>query len=108
MLRVGRVWVENRHDRKRSALYGRKYLTVAPEVGTFGAIKGEVPMLATSTPRFERRHFEWLAAFVADADAPGFPTIDREALAIAFANALQATNPAFDRERFLIAAGVTP
>lgn len=51
---------------------------------------------------FQRRHFEFIAETIAKIQAPG---AHYEA-AVAFADALKATNPNFDRKRFLEAAGL--
>ncbi len=54
-------------------------------------------------PVFEHRHFKVIAGIIA-----GAPAKDRSQLAQWFANELAATNPRFDRARFIAAANGQP
>lgn len=52
-----------------------------------------------------RKHFELIARVLRNLDGT-VPHADRKATAEAFADELRATNPNFDRARFLTACGV--
>lgn len=51
----------------------------------------------TTTPKFQRRDFEWIADVIADF---GYPA-EQARLAEHFTRALRSTNPAFDSDRFM-------
>lgn len=53
-----------------------------------------------------RKDYQLLASVLANFAADGAATDDRDAIAYDLADALAADNPRFDRDRFLIAAGV--
>lgn len=62
-----------------------------------------------TAPKFQHRHFAAIAAVIAELPDDPYSPISGEgtlAVARAFANALQDTNPNFDRNRFLRACGV--
>ena len=61
----------------------------------------------------QRRHFEFIAEVLrtqvrrlSNLDAPAGSAFNADAVALAFADGLAATNPNFDRVRFLRACGV--
>lgn len=56
-----------------------------------------------SKPTFEHRHFKAIAAVIASLPQP-----QPNDLAALFANALQDTNPNFNRQRFISACSGTP
>jgi hypothetical protein len=53
-----------------------------------------------------RKDYELIAKVLNDFAAEGRPVDDRDAIAYSLAAALAANNPRFDREKFLIAAGI--
>ena len=53
-----------------------------------------------------RKDYQLIASVLANFATEGTPTDDRDAIAYGLADALAQDNPRFDREKFLIAAGV--
>ena len=53
-----------------------------------------------------RKDYQLIASVLSNFATDGTPTDDRDAIAYDLADALGADNPRFDRERFLVAAGV--
>lgn len=53
-----------------------------------------------------RKDYQLLASVLSSFATDGAPTDDRDAIAYDLADALAADNPRFNRDRFLIAAGV--
>lgn len=60
----------------------------------------------SGTPTFRHQHFAWIASIIRNmpTHAPSLRD-QRRSCALAFAIALQNTNPNFDRARFLSACG---
>jgi hypothetical protein len=53
-----------------------------------------------------RKDYQLIASVLKNYAADGIPVDDRDAIAYDLADALGADNPRFDRDRFLVAAGV--
>lgn len=53
-----------------------------------------------------RKDYQLIASVLANFATEGTPTDDRDAIAYGLADSLGQDNPRFDRERFLVAAGV--
>jgi hypothetical protein len=53
-----------------------------------------------------RKDYQLIASVLKNYAADGIPVDDRDAIAYDLADALAADNPRFDRDRFLVAAGV--
>ena len=53
-----------------------------------------------------RKDYQLIASVLKNYATEGIPVDDRDAIAYDLADALAADNPRFDRDRFLIAAGV--
>lgn len=53
-----------------------------------------------------RKDYELIAQVLANFEAEGGVTVERDAMAYDLADALAADNPRFNRETFLVAAGV--
>lgn len=61
--------------------------------------------ITTGLATLEHRHFATIATIIRDMQNRGFTNSDCILVAEHFANQLRATNPKFDRKRFLAACG---